>query len=766
MIQERRTLGQTVVFDDIPSERIEQRVSPLSGYRSKRHIYNAAYPRTLDGSTTIYPKRSIPHPNESKAEKGTRISSELDEIVSARVKAGDKESMEVNGERIYCVIERLVHEKARGDGLTLILCHSNGFVKETWDATLEELIKQPGHPIDEIYLFECVNHGQSFLLNASKLGLVFDWSDFSRDILTFLTYYLPQTFTSEDLPTKLPLQHTRTGPWKNFENTRKITPIGHSLGGTSLALAYAEAPKLFGPEGSLILIDPIIRIPEHPLEFKAGAQLKTGLKTQIPAQLALKRRDRWATKEEAFKTMTKSALFSQFDKRALQAYVEYGTIEDEDGNVTLVTDKLQEAAVFADDLAFFEGSSAIAELSTKIKVLVVLASKPGPITAVRDEKEKEAIFKGTQVEEINSGHLIANDVNMMKLAAALRQSGSAIGAGEPLEDGAYDPFPNHPYTGKLRPHYPLSPKSIVPDSITKPDYAKDGTLNFIKSTYGLAKGLATIKRLSPEEIDTMRRVCRLGRYILDKTAQQIKPGVTSDALDKYMHKLAIENGSYPSPLNYHGFPKSVCISVNEVICHGIPDKRKFKEGDIVNLDISVYKDGFHTDLNATYPVGSVDDASKKLIEVTRRSLDNAIKICKPGTPFRNIGSQIQPTCDKEGFSVVKTYTGHGVGREFHQAPTILHHENMRSKGEMKPGQIFTIEPMVNASKSYHVDHWNDNWTAVTRDGVRSAQFEETILITEDGCEVLTAADDYVPPAEHVKIPTIKSDQDVISIQDI
>lgn len=176
------------------------------------------------------------------------------------------------------------------------------------------------------------------------------------------------------------------------------------------ALAYAEAPKLFGPEGSLILIDPIIRIPEHPLEFKAGAQLKTGLKTQIPAQLALKRRDRWATKEEAFKTMTKSALFSQFDKRALQAYVEYGTMEDEDGNVTLVTDKLQEAAVFADDLAFFEGSSAIAELSTKIKVLVVLASKPGPITAVRDEKEKEAIFKGTQVEEINSGHLIVQEV--------------------------------------------------------------------------------------------------------------------------------------------------------------------------------------------------------------------------------------------------------------------------------------------------------------------------------------------------------------------
>lgn len=175
-------------------------------------------------------------------------------------------------------------------------------------------------------------------------------------------------------------------------------------------MAYAEAPKLFGPDGSLVLVDPIIRIPDDKFEFKPGAQLKTGLKAQIPAQLALKRRDRWATKEDAFKTMMKSPLFSQFDKRALQSHVEYGTIEDGNGYVILVTDKLQEAAVFADDLSFFEGSSAIAELSTKIKVLVILASKPGPITAVRDEKEKEAIFKGTQVEEIKSGHLIVQEV--------------------------------------------------------------------------------------------------------------------------------------------------------------------------------------------------------------------------------------------------------------------------------------------------------------------------------------------------------------------
>lgn len=204
--------------------------------------------------------------------------------------------------------------------------------------------------------------------------------------------------------------------------------------------------------------------------------------------------------------------------------------------------------------------------------------------------------------------------------------------------------------------------------------------------------------------------------------------------------------------------------MNEVICHGIPDGRKLKNGDIINLDISVFKDGFHTDLNATYAVGDIDENSKNLIETTRKSLDNAISICGPGVPYRKIGSMIQPVVDKEGYSVVRTYTGHGVGREFHQAPTILHHENSRSKGEMKVGQIFTIEPMVNASKSFHVDHWPDYWTAVTRDGVRSAQFEETILITENGCEVLTAKDDYTCPNDNVKI--IKSEELNVSFNDL
>ncbi|TIB16388.1 hypothetical protein E3P89_00396 [Wallemia ichthyophaga] len=360
-----------------------------------------------------------------------------------------------------------------------------------------------------------------------------------------------------------------------------------------------------------------------------------------------------------------------------------------------------------------------------------------------------------------------NDPHLLKLAAALQQSGTTgIGKGEPIEQGAYDPNPNHPYTGTLRPHYPLSPRSAVPQSVALPDYAKDGTLNLLKATYGLAKGLASVKRLSEVEIDTMRRVCRLGRYVLNQTGNQIKPGVSTDQLDKYVHSLCMANNAYPSPLNYHGFPKSVCTSVNEVICHGIPDKRRLKQGDIINLDISLFKNGFHTDLNATFAVGEIDGESQRLIDTTRRALDNAIAICKPGTPYRNIGGEIQPTCDKQGFSVVKTYTGHGVGREFHQAPTILHHSNLRSKGEMKVGQIFTIEPMVNASKSYHVEHWNDNWTAVTRDGVRSAQFEEAILITEGGCEVLTADDDYSPPADHISIPHVKADEGVVTISDI
>ena len=189
--------------------------------------------------------------------------------------------------------------------------------------------------------------------------------------------------------------------------------------------------------------------------------------------------------------------------------------------------------------------------------------------------------------------------------------------------------------------------------------------------------------------------------------------------------------------------------MNEVICHGIPDKRRLQNGDIVNLDVTVYHHGYHGDLNETYLVGSVDKKGKKLVKSTYNALMKAIEICKPGTKFSQIGDVIQDYVEKDNFSVVRDITGHGICKLFHTAPTILHYRKNKSPGIMKPGNIFTIEPMINEG-TWELVTWKDDWTAVTVDGKRSAQFEHTILITEDGCEVLTARNENSPELEIFK----------------
>ncbi|CCO32577.1 methionyl aminopeptidase [Rhizoctonia solani AG-1 IB] len=302
----------------------------------------------------------------------------------------------------------------------------------------------------------------------------------------------------------------------------------------------------------------------------------------------------------------------------------------------------------------------------------------------------------------------------------------------------FNPFYNFRFTGTVRPVYPLSPRRIIPQEIQRPDYAEDG----IPHSEKLRESL-TIKILTPDEQDSMRTVCKLAREVLDIAAAAIRPGITSDEIDAIVHEETIKRGAYPSPLNYREFPKSVCISVNEVICHGIPDQRKLEEGDIVNLgfelDVSLYYKGFHADLNETYPVGEISEDSKKLIRTTRQCLDAAIAICKPGTLFRDLGKVIEPIARAQGCSVVRSYTGHGINNLFHGAPNnIAHYAKNKIAGIMKPGMCFTIEPMINLGPSWDVDHWPDNWTAVTVDGKRSAQFEETLLITETGVEILTA----------------------------
>ncbi|KAI0093632.1 methionine aminopeptidase [Irpex rosettiformis] len=301
------------------------------------------------------------------------------------------------------------------------------------------------------------------------------------------------------------------------------------------------------------------------------------------------------------------------------------------------------------------------------------------------------------------------------------------------KDGTFNPFGSFKFTGDLRPKYPLSPMRPVPAHIKRPDYAEDG------NPISEARRASTLARaLNPEEQEKMRTVCRLGREILDIAASHIKPGVTTDFIDEVVHNATIERNAYPSPLNYRGFPKSVCLSVNEVICHGIPDQRKLQEGDIVNIDISLYYDGFHGDLNETYPVGRVDEDSMKLMRTTRQSLDAAIAICKPGALFRDIGKTIEPIARANGCTVVRTYCGHGINDLFHCAPNVPHYAKNKAIGTMKPGMTFTIEPMLNLGHNWDLVHWPDNWTATTIDGKRSAQFEETLLITETGVEVLTA----------------------------
>lgn len=269
-----------------------------------------------------------------------------------------------------------------------------------------------------------------------------------------------------------------------------------------------------------------------------------------------------------------------------------------------------------------------------------------------------------------------------------------------------------------------------------------------------------------KQLEKIRAACKIGREALDAGHAIIKPGVTTEEIDKVVHEYIISHGAYPSPLGYYHFPRSCCTSINEVICHGIPDSRPLEEGDIINLDISCYKDGVHADLNETFCVGKVSESSRALIEATYESLMNCIAECKPGVMYRQMGNIIADTVEPRGYQVVRTYQGHGVGEMFHQAPQVPHYRNNKAVGFMKPGHVFTIEPMVNMGTWKDLT-WNDKWTSVTVDGQRSAQFEHTLLITETGCEVLTGRLPTSPPLEFMeqkpKAEEDKKESDTVKI---
>jgi len=273
----------------------------------------------------------------------------------------------------------------------------------------------------------------------------------------------------------------------------------------------------------------------------------------------------------------------------------------------------------------------------------------------------------------------------------------------------------------------VGPMREVPPEIERPPYI---------ATDGYPRGRDEPLVKPPEIVAAMRKAGLAAGEVLDVVRAAVAPGVTTDELDRVAHEAYIERGGYPSPLGYKGFTKGVCTSVNEVICHGIPDDRPLGAGEIVNVDVTIFLDGVHGDTNATFGVGEIDERSTELIRVTKESLYLGIEAVRPGAPVWAIGRAIQEHAESHGFGVVRSFCGHAIGREFHGALSIPHYEEPAMSLALEPGMTFTIEPMITMG-SYRERIWSDGWTAVTSDGLRTAQFEHTIVVTDDAAEILT-----------------------------
>lgn len=239
-----------------------------------------------------------------------------------------------------------------------------------------------------------------------------------------------------------------------------------------------------------------------------------------------------------------------------------------------------------------------------------------------------------------------------------------------------------------------------------------------------------------EEIETMKKSCRLAAEVLTFISPFVKPGTSCLELNNLCHEFIIKNKAIPSPLNYKGFPKSICTSVNEVVCHGIPTDYKLKDGDIINLDITTYFENYHGDTSKTFLVGKCSRSARHLVETTLEALWIGLRTVRPGAYTGDIGAAVQKFVEANGYSIVREYCGHGIGKTFHEDPHVPHYGRKGTGSVLKPGMVFTIEPMINLGKK-EVDLLEDNWTVVTHDGKLSAQFEHTIAVFEDKVEVLT-----------------------------
>ena len=278
----------------------------------------------------------------------------------------------------------------------------------------------------------------------------------------------------------------------------------------------------------------------------------------------------------------------------------------------------------------------------------------------------------------------------------------------------------------------ISPMRSVPSHIARPSYGDSGLVERWDEP--------TVK--SDDIIERMRHAGRVASEVLRLSGEFLRPGITTDEVDEYTHNLFIERGAYPSTLNYHGYPKSLCTSANEVICHGIPDSRVIRDGDIMNLDVTGFIGGVHGDTNATFLIGEVSDEHRRLVRVTEECMWLGIEAVRPGRPLSDIGRAIEQHADAQGYGVVRAFIGHGIGEQFHTDIQVLHYYDSRATTVMRPGMVFTIEPMITLGSWQH-RMWDDGWTAVTSDGRWTAQFEHTILVTDDGAEVLTGGDGAV-----------------------
>ncbi|WP_026411760.1 type I methionyl aminopeptidase [Actinomadura oligospora] len=271
----------------------------------------------------------------------------------------------------------------------------------------------------------------------------------------------------------------------------------------------------------------------------------------------------------------------------------------------------------------------------------------------------------------------------------------------------------------------VSPMRKVPANIHRPEYVGKKTPK---------TGEPDVK--TPETIERMRVAAKIAARALEEVGKNVRPGITTDELDVIGHEYMLDHGAYPSTLGYRGYPKSLCTSINEVICHGIPDDTELRDGDIVNVDITAFVDGVHGDTDATFLVGDVDEEARLLVERTHEAMMRGIRAVRPGRAINVIGRVIESYAKRFGYGVVRDFTGHGIGTTFHSGLVVPHYDDPAATTVMQPGMTFTIEPMLTLGTP-EWDMWPDGWTVLTKDRKRTAQFEHTLLVTDDGHEILT-----------------------------